>query len=382
MSAIRRAVGLFILLLWRSGTARAGEDRPRAWYERFEIGGYAQLRYDRLVASSDAPANEVLDRAFASPARISLRRARLRLEGDPVSLVHLYLQTELAGVVGEAEHVVELRDFYAEVSLDREKELRLRAGLTKVPYGFENLQSSQDRAPFERSDAINSATSTERDLGVYATFAPRGLRERFAELADGRHKGAGDLGVVAVGVFNGQGPNAPERNANKHVIARVAYPFAIGGVQMLELSGGGYTGRYVTERSSGVGGPRDVRDVRVHAAVVLYPRPLGFQAEYNVGVGPELADGAVVERPLGGGYVMAIAHVGPTFPYARGQYYDGGWKASVDSPRREVLELETGLEWRLLKNIELTGAYVESRRTTGGRAASGRAVRVQLQLEY
>jgi hypothetical protein len=37
------------------------------------------------------------------------------------------------------------------------KEYRVRIGQSKVPYGFENLQSSQNRLSLDRNDALNSA---------------------------------------------------------------------------------------------------------------------------------------------------------------------------------------------------------------------------------
>jgi phosphate-selective porin len=35
------------------------------------------------------------------------------------------------------------------------KKFRLRVGQSKVPFGFENLQSSQNRLTLDRNDALN-----------------------------------------------------------------------------------------------------------------------------------------------------------------------------------------------------------------------------------
>lgn len=41
-----------------------------------------------------------------------------------------------------------------------------------MPYGFENMQSSQNRLSLDRGDAMNSAVVGERDLGVFAYWIP------------------------------------------------------------------------------------------------------------------------------------------------------------------------------------------------------------------
>ncbi|MBM3773272.1 MAG: hypothetical protein FJW27_18680 [Acidimicrobiia bacterium] len=51
-------------------------------------------------------------------------------------------------------------------SLDTQNAWRLRFGQSKVPFGSVNMQSSQNRAPLERPDALNSAVEGERDLGA------------------------------------------------------------------------------------------------------------------------------------------------------------------------------------------------------------------------
>lgn len=345
-----------------------------------DVSGYTQVRYDRVYASEGAPDNEEADPGLSPPARVFVRRARLKLEGDALGRLHFYLQPELANTFHDTRTFAEVRDAWVDVGLDPASTFRLRLGQSKVPYGFENMQSSQDRAPFDRSDGINSAMPGERDIGVFLLFAPAFMRERFASLATTSKKGSGDFGAVALGVFSGQGPNKLDENANKHLLARVTWPFAIGG-RHLEVSAGGYSGRFVTSGHGAVAA-RSIRDVRAHATVYLYPEPIGFQAEYNVGVGPERAGDSIEERPLDGGYAMVLAHAGPTFPFVRVQRYDGGWKTSAGSPRRIVHELEAGLEVRVAKPVEVTTAYLETERDYGAGPMRGRYVRVQIQIDY
>ena len=171
--------------------------------------------------------------------------------------------------------------------------------------------------------------------------------------------------MTAVGVSNGQPVNTGERNLNKHVFARVTYPLQLG-KQVLELGGGGYSGKFVARKDEAVLGDRELWDRRVHASLVWYPQPFGIQAEYNVGEGPERQGDRVVSRPLHGGYVMLMARIpsrfGTFFPYARVHRYDGGKKFETNAPRHEVREVNAGLEWQPSRWLELTAELMASPR--------------------
>ncbi|MBK8846828.1 MAG: hypothetical protein IPO27_09910 [Bacteroidetes bacterium] len=99
---------------------------------------------------------------------------------------------------------------------------------SKVPYGFMNLQSSQNRLPLDRDEALNSAVSNERDLGVFFYWAPQSRRKLLASLVADGYKGSGDYGVLAVGGYNGQTANRNDGNKDLHYVARLTYPFQIG----------------------------------------------------------------------------------------------------------------------------------------------------------
>jgi hypothetical protein len=348
--------------------------------------GYAQVRYNRLFASNDRLVNVQGDRSIGKGGGVFFRRARLILQGDVHERVAVYLQTDAASAIDDVAHAVTMRDWYADLAFDAKKESRLRVGQSKVPYGFENMQSSQNRLPIDRSDPINTGAPNERDLGVFFYWAPAEIRARFKHLVEAGLKGSGDYGVVALGVYNGQGPNAKERNDNRHVIARATYPFQIG-AQYLEVGAGGYAGKFVVTKSDGVGGAADQRDVRAHATFVLYPQPFGLQAEYNVGVGPELdaARGVVREGRPHGGYAMAMYRAGPLMPYVRAQTYDGGKKHETDAVKYKVREVEAGVEWRANDYVELTTAWAWASRTAPKapyEVESGRLLRLQLQFNY
>jgi hypothetical protein len=326
------------------------------------------------------------DRSIGDSGGVFIRRARLILYGDMAKFLSIYLQPDLAGTVGESNHVLQLRDWYSDVYLDARREFRFRVGQSKVPYGFENMQSSQNRLPFDRNDALNSAVNNERDIGAFFYWAPDSVRHKFKDLVDKGLKGSGDYGVAGVGLYNGQTANQREKNDNKHFVARLAYPFDVGS-QTLELNAGGYTGRYVPSRSDGVDGAKEYRDVRSYAAFVLYPKPVGLFAEYTVGVGPELVNKKIEERPLEGGYVTATyrhdaGSSGVFMPYVRVHYYDGGKKWEQNSPRHVVREVNAGLEWQFRKWLELTTEFMASERTVNDDRQDGRLVRLQLQFNY
>jgi hypothetical protein len=56
------------------------------------------------------------------------------------------------------------------------KEFRVRVGQSKVLFGFENMQSSQNRLTLDRNDALNSAVANERDL--HSSIGSSKIRER------------------------------------------------------------------------------------------------------------------------------------------------------------------------------------------------------------
>src|SRR3712207_8809216 len=58
---------------------------------------------------------------------------------------------------------------FRSIAIDDAKEHRFRVGQSKVPFGWVNLQSSQNRAPLERPDALNQAVEGERDIDRKST---------------------------------------------------------------------------------------------------------------------------------------------------------------------------------------------------------------------
>jgi hypothetical protein len=369
------------------------------WYEKIKIRGYTQFRYNRIpgVNRNDDLKNAQGDRFLGKDNGFGIRRARVILYGDVHERVSIYLQPDFASTIsGDPLNVTMMRDWYADLFFDKAKTLRLRVGQSKVPYGFENLQSSQNRLPLDRNDALNSAVKDERDLGMFLYWAPKHIRDRFKYLVDSGLKGSGDYGVVGLGVYNGQTANKPAMNDNMHFVGRVTWPFQIG-EQFLEVGGGGYVGKYRV----GLGDAKDVKledkdidDARVFGTFVLYPQPFGIQAEGTYGTGPSLGwkeTKSVESRELFGGYAQVmykiddLAGTVAMIPFARATYYEGGKKFDTLAPKHQVKELELGIEWQLVKALEVVAAYDMAERKVQAAKLSkerGHVGRVQIQWNY
>jgi len=368
-----------------------------AWYEKFRIRGYGQIRFNRLFESNPALQCEQCDRSWGDNGGFFIRRARVIIQGQIHPRVAIYLQPDFASTAGATGHVGQLRDWYADVGIDASNEFRLRIGQSKVPYSFENLQSSSNRLPLDRADATNSANVNERDLGVFFMWAPKPIRDRFNTLVNDGLKGSGDYGVFAIGAFNGQTANRAEANNDLHVVARLSYPFAVG-TQIIEPSVAAYSGRYVVtadQRTTGVKGRSDwnYADQRVLATLAIAPKPFGLLAEYNVGVGPEYHPqrDSIETRRLHGGFVTAsylIRRNGQVvIPFSRWQVYEGGKKHERDARSHSVNDVEVGVEWQPNPAFELVAEWYhgdrrfEDKLRPSNRQA-GQLFRLQAQFNY
>ncbi len=391
--------------------ASAPPSRHKPWYERISVRGYTQLRLseilsgDRTAPDGIARLRSVHDGGIGDDTGFTFRRIRLVLQGDLNDRVSFYLQPDFAtsaanqSVGEQRDGFLQLRDAYADVFLDADKQVRLRFGQSKIPYGWENLQSSGNRLPLDRADAINSAVPSERDIGVIAYYTPARTQAIWDRLGKDGQKLFGNYGAFGVGVFNGQGVNREETNDAVMVTAMATWPFALdalGGAfagQVLEIGGSALRNRVQPELRGGGVSAVPFTEERVALHAILYPQPFGVQAEWNWGRGPEYdrALGRIAERRLSGGYVQAMARVrqsplGPFMPYARWQRYRGGWKALPNAPRLDTDELELGVEFQPTPPLELTIAYARMDRSEADERRIGQAegslIRTQLQWNY
>ena len=394
----------------------------KKWYEKLSLRGYSQFRFARTLDQDPlgAEPNLLADRSVNGVSEnFSIRRNRLILFGDVSDHLYLYLQPDFAAVIPGSQTSVffaQLRDLYGDIYLDRDKVHRLRLGLSKVPFGWENMQSSQNRIPLDRTDAINTAVSpNERDLGVFYYWTPEEQQTLFKNLVDGGLRGSGNYGIFAFGVYNGQGGQLFEQNLDLHMVTRLTYPVQLESGQVVEASVQAYTGEYVVEgaaiRALGRGaaltpaGTRATsdqtghRDQRVGTTFVYYPQPFGFQAEWNWGEGPGHNDAqtAVQTRWLQGGYAMVMwkhdtCDHGIFTPYCRWQYYKGGYRSVPNAPYGTHQQWDIGVEWQIRREMELVCEYslvdgvnlnaINTAGVTPYRNFDGGVFRLQFQLNY
>ncbi len=370
----------------------ADAKKEKKWFEKYTIRGYAQVRYNEVLTREDlsAPPQYVGDRSVSEDQTFFLRRARLIISGDVSDHLGIYLQPDFASTPDGSTggiHFTQIRDWYADCYYDKEKVHRFRVGQSKIPYGWENMQSSSNRLVLDRNDALNSAVRNERDFGVIYYWTPEPAQEFFKEVLDQGLKGSGNYGVFGLGAYAGQGGSLSEQNDNLHVVSRFTLPMEFCDGQYAELGIQGYTGRYSVPGSAirplgagaaGViplgsidrGNRRGIQDERVAWTGVWYPQPLGFQTEWTVGRGPALnaAQTAIEERALYGGYAMTMYQYktqchGIVIPFLRWNYFKGGYKSERNAPFSMIDEWETGIEWQLNKQMELVSMYTLTDRT-------------------
>ena len=368
------------------------------WYESFSIRGYSQIRYNRLLESNPNLNCEQCDRSWGNNGGFFMRRMRIIFYGQINKNVYFYVQPDFASSpASDRLHFAQIRDAYFDIGVDKDNEFRFRVGQSKVPYGFENMQSSQNRIPLDRNDALNSAVSNERDIGVFFYWAPKEKRKLFSSLVNDGLKGSGDYGVFAFGAYNGQTANNPELNNKLHIVSRFSYPFVINN-QIIELGVQAYKGKFVVPRanlSAGVKYNSDLNytDERVAASFILYPKPFGVQAEYTIGRGPQFNNvtDSIEVKALNGGYItlsyMKKMQKQTIIPFIRYQYYNGGKKHERDARSYNVNELEVGAEWQLNKNFELVLNYTISKRrfedyVLQNNLQSGNLLRIQAQVNF
>ena len=393
---------LFSLLLTLiSISVFAQNEKPKEenkWFETISVRGYSQIRYNGLLVTNPDLGCEQCDKSWGGDNGFFMRRMRVILYGQISPRAYVYIQPDFASSASSTGlHFGQIRDAYFDLGLDKENEFRLRVGQSKVPYGFENMQSSQNRLPLDRNDALNSAVSNERDLGVFFYWAPAAKRKLFSSLVKDGLKGSGDYGVFGLGIYNGQTANKPEANENRHAVARLSYPFEFKN-QIIELGIQGYKGLYTfssSQLSSGVkiNDDKTYADDRVAASLIVYPKPFGIQAEYNIGRGPEFdnATDSISTQNLKGGYATVsykLDYKNQTFiPFVRLQKYDGGKKHELDARSYNVEEKEFGIEWQPSKSFELVVMYTMSERryedyVKQDNLQKGNLMRIQAQINF
>ncbi|SFA81560.1 porin [Algoriphagus aquimarinus] len=390
-------ISAFLLLITLS-FAQAQEEKNKevkssgGWFEKIHLGGYMQVRNNGLFQTNSNLECEQCDEAWGGEQNsLSLRRLRFKIYGQIHPRVFFYFQPDFSKSVTGAHNVGKVKDAFVDLGLDRNNEFRLRVGQSKVPFGYENLQSSSQRLPLDRDDALNSGLKDERDLGVFFYWASKQKRSLMKELKKDGMKHSGNFGVFALGIYNGQTANHPDKNGKFHVVTRFSLPIEVGN-QVIEPGIQAYTGKYVLQETSpelNAQEGKEYTDRRAAASFVLYPKPFGIQAEYMIGQGPEFnTETQKIEvQNLQGGYVTFSYIIGEFIPFTRLQYYDGGKKHELDARSYTVKEQELGLEWQPNKAFELVAMYTFSNRRYEDfqfqdNHQAGSLLRIQAQLNF
>lgn len=413
-----------LLLKGRQGEVEAQKKKEKAaWTNGVNIRGYVQNRFTTMTGG-DEGVNLWSDRSVGDDESLGggdknflIRRARVIIYGDVGERLSYYIQPDLASSAGTTNNVSQLRDAYGDVYITTDRVHRIRVGQSKVPFGWENLQSSSNRLGLDRADALNSAVRDERDVGAFYYFTPSDIQALFEEINKSGLKHSGNYGMFGFGMYNGQGANRSEANDNYHWVSRFTYPWKTESGQIYEAGIQAYHGEYKVTTGSyrrSVGNKfvtstptidNDFRnghkDQRVGISFIQYPQPWGIQAEWNWGTTPalDIATNKIEETSLSGGYVQLMYMTKNTWgtwvPFVRWQYFDGANKAETNAPVNKVNDWELGTEWQIAKEVELTVVYHHMHRNnlvTGASATTvaksdyerfeADAVRVQLQYNF
>jgi len=405
----------------RGGNDHSGE---KEWYEKINIRGYTQMRYNSTLWYDEDQASPYHpnDKGVGPNNGFTLRRVRLIFSGDISDRLYIYIQPDFASSLSGvsdpgAINYGQLRDCYGDCYITTDKVHRIRVGQSKVPYGWDNMQSSSNRLPLDRCDFLN-ATKSERGLGVFYYWTPDYAQDLYKEVLDKGLKGSGNYGVLGLGWYNGQGNSTLDQNNNLHFALRLNSPYKFDNGQIVEAGVQAYTGNYVpTLADIKIGGStvkpvvvspsNGVLDQRIAATWVYYPQPLGVTCEWNTGLGPQMSSlngvtpsnpPTISSQPLSGGYVL-VNYKGDTdrfgilFPYFRWQTGRGGYIWERNTPYTYLGEFDLGLEWQITKQIELTVENDWVNRTnTSGKAPirpdgfyapfQGDLLRFQFQMNY
>ncbi|GIV55279.1 MAG: porin [Candidatus Kapaibacterium sp.] len=359
------------------------------WYQRFTLRGYTQLRYEQ-VHTLDAPAEW-------KSAGFMIRRGRLTLSGFVTDNVFMYIQPDFAASSGSALNVLQLRDAYFDVFLDSLHTYRLRVGLSKVPFSYESMQSSSLRPPMERAEVVDAASVPgQRDLGIFAMWAPPNARAVYERLTRDGFKGSGDYGCISIGIYNGQGLNRPELDHTLYWSARATYPLELGNM-VVEPALQAFTGLFTPQTSSTVQAESNaLRDERYAATLAISPAPIGVLAEYVWGTAPRYVPpwngggGYVRSGRIEGGFVTLYATTRimgySLVPFVRWQTFHGGIKSQIDAPMTDLGQWEAGAEWQISSTLKLTAEYMHTSRHTltssGSQQTRSESVWLQLQISY
>jgi len=148
-----------------------------------------------------------LDQSDSNQNTFQIRRLRLRLDGD--AFPHVRYQFQIAGDAVTTSTPDRVRLLDANVVLNYNPWLQVKAGQFKAPFGAEQLTDPEALHSIERG--LVDTLVPGRQLGVMLTSAPDAF-----SLARGTTSHRVDYGI---GVFNGNGINQPANDNSDSLVA-------------------------------------------------------------------------------------------------------------------------------------------------------------------
>ncbi|GKS58486.1 porin [Nitrospira sp.] len=328
-------------------TAEQGLFANPRWYDRIRLNGYVQLRYSLNDNSTNGDTSLTDSNATNNPQKFYFRRIRMPIAGQVSERLFFYTQMAFEGTGFDTGDTPDIIDAFGDYLLTKDRQFRLRFGLQRVLNSFDTSRSSSQRIELDRHESVQSGAPGERDLGISFFWTSKIAQARYQQLAQ-YHNGPGDYGNFGVMVYNGQGRNKPELNANKAISARLGHPFELPNGRLFEIGLYGYLNEFVATGTGAINstavtrcanarlsnGGCQIKDQRLTGYFWTPPQPWGIFGEYTIGRGPERDDqGILREQSLSGGYLEGnyswrYSDVGLLTPYVRWGTYYGGNKNS------------------------------------------------------
>lgn len=207
--------------------------------KKVKISGYLQAQYQRADTNSAAV---VAGGNFAanSNQRFMLRRGRIKAtyDGGTTQLVFEMDIIEPSPVLGSA-NAINIRDFYAKISMPFYKDLSLTTGMQYRPFGFEQQYSSSLNESPELTRLVNNVFPNERDLGAMITLKAPSTMSLLHSL------------TLKAGLFNGQGI-AKNTSGNLDFIGQLFFDRTTKNENISYRIGGSYYSGYVLNGDSNI----------------------------------------------------------------------------------------------------------------------------------
>jgi hypothetical protein len=280
---------------------------------RFQVGGYAQLRFTDVGAQNgDRTARNVTD------FQVARFRPRLNYQMDRHFLASLLLNATTRSAAAAS---VTTRDAFLEYA---NTGYYARMGQQKVPFGWEVFREGDEaRAALERARILATLFPDDRDIGFTLATVPKNPRTP----------------VVTLGVVNGDGINRTDGDKAKSFAANAIAPLGSHAV----IGGSLYTGT----TTATVGGK----------LVSQVKRAYGVENRLTLGrlsTQAEFLWGRAAGADVNGGYGQIAYNTGPRGNlFVRHDVFDPNEKAARDYWSR------TSIGWYkdFTRQFRLTGEY-------------------------